>query len=50
MRAFSLKYAAPEQLKGEAIGLGCDVYALGGLLYELLTAHPALELQDLSML
>jgi eukaryotic-like serine/threonine-protein kinase len=50
MRAYSLKYAAPEQLKGEAIGVGCDVYALGGLLYELLTDQSALDLQDLAVL
>lgn len=50
MRAFSLKYAAPEQFKGEAIGIGCDIYGLGGLLYELLTDCTALELHDLSML
>jgi eukaryotic-like serine/threonine-protein kinase len=50
MRAFSLKYAAPEQLKGEAIGVGCDIYALGGLLCELLTDLPALDLKDLPLL
>jgi eukaryotic-like serine/threonine-protein kinase len=50
MRAFSLKYAAPEQIKGEVVGVGCDIYALGGLLYELLTGHSALDLHDLAML
>lgn len=34
---FSPLYAAPEQLTGGTIGVGCDVYALGLLLYELLT-------------
>ena len=30
-------YAAPEQVKGESISVSTDVYALGGLLYEMLT-------------
>lgn len=36
-RFFSPNYAAPEQFLGHVVGVGCDVYALGLLLFELLT-------------
>lgn len=43
MRAFTLHYAAPEQIRGEPVSTLTDVYSLGVVLYELLAGTKPYE-------
>ena len=43
MQAGTSGFQAPEQLRGEAISITCDVYALGGVLTELFGMQPIWE-------
>jgi tetratricopeptide (TPR) repeat protein/tRNA A-37 threonylcarbamoyl transferase component Bud32 len=47
-RYFSPQYAAPEQFGGVPVGVACDVYGLGLLLYELLAGCRPFDLGGLS--
>lgn len=47
-RFFSPNHAAPEQVRGQAITVACDVYALGVLLYQLLSGVRPYQLDGLS--
>lgn len=47
-RFFTLSHAAPEQWRGDPITVGCDVYALGVLLYELVAGAPPFRFDTLT--
>lgn len=47
-RYFTLSHAAPEQWRSEPVTVGCDVYALGVLLYELLCGSTPFDFDGMS--
>src|SRR5690606_9749046 len=47
-RFFTLSHAAPEQWRGDPVTVGCDVTALGVLLYELVAGVPPSRFEGLS--
>ncbi len=47
VRPMTPAFAAPEQIRGDAVSTATDVYQMGVLAYEVLTGHRPFELSDL---
>jgi eukaryotic-like serine/threonine-protein kinase len=48
LRLMTPAYAAPEQIRGDQVGIRTDVYSLGVILYELLATEPPFDLSNLT--
>jgi serine/threonine protein kinase/tetratricopeptide (TPR) repeat protein len=48
LRLMTPAYAAPEQIRGERVGIHTDIYSLGVVLYELLTERTPFDLSGLT--
>jgi eukaryotic-like serine/threonine-protein kinase len=46
LRLMTPAYAAPEQIRGDRVGIHTDIYALGVILYELLVGHLPFDLAE----
>jgi eukaryotic-like serine/threonine-protein kinase len=47
---FTIEFASPEQVRGDAITTAADIYSLGAILYQLVVSRPLRAFEDLSPL